>query len=61
MRAKLVVLAVLALVTVACADAPTGARSDPAAQDTNTLTPWTSDGRRYGIAFRPLLPDQHDC
>jgi len=29
MRAKLVVLAVLALVTVACADAPTGARSDP--------------------------------
>ena len=29
MRAKLVVLAVLALVTAACADAPTGARSDP--------------------------------
>jgi hypothetical protein len=33
----------------------------PAARDANTLTPWTSDGRRYGIAFRPLLPDQHDC
>lgn len=33
----------------------------PAASDANTLTPWTSDGRRYGIAFRPLLPDQHDC
>jgi hypothetical protein len=33
----------------------------PAALDANTLTPWTSDGRRYGIAFRPLLPDQHDC
>jgi hypothetical protein len=33
----------------------------PTAQDANTLTPWTSDGRRYGIAFRPLLPDQHDC
>jgi hypothetical protein len=29
MRPKLVVLAVLALVTVACADAPTGARSEP--------------------------------
>jgi hypothetical protein len=29
MRPKLVVLAVLALVTVACADAPTGARSNP--------------------------------
>jgi hypothetical protein len=33
----------------------------PPAQDANTLTPWTSDGRRYGISFRPLLPDQHDC
>jgi len=33
----------------------------PSAQDANTLTPWTSDGSRYGIAFRPLLPDQHDC
>ena len=33
----------------------------PAAQDANTLTPWTSDGRRYAIVFRPLLPDQHDC
>ena len=28
MRPKLVIFAVLALVTVACADAPTGARSD---------------------------------
>jgi hypothetical protein len=33
----------------------------PAARDANTLTPWTSDGRRYAITFRPLLPDQHDC
>ena len=33
----------------------------PAARDANTLTPWTSDGQRYAITFRPLLPDQHDC
>ena len=26
-----------------------------------TLTPWTSDGRRYSIAFRPLLPDESGC
>ena len=33
----------------------------PVVQGANTLTPWTSDGRRYAIVFRPLLPDQHDC
>lgn len=33
----------------------------PAAQGANTLSPWTSDGRRYAITFRPLLPDQHGC
>ncbi|MDP9301310.1 MAG: hypothetical protein M3P43_10525 [Actinomycetota bacterium] len=32
----------------------------PAVLDANTLTPWTSDGRRYAITFRPLLPDQRD-
>ena len=33
----------------------------PVAQRANTLSPWTSDGRRYAITFRPLLPDQHGC
>jgi len=33
----------------------------PAAHGANTLSPWTSDGRRYAITFRPLLPDQRGC
>jgi hypothetical protein len=32
-----------------------------AAQRANTLSPWTSDGRRFAITFRPLLPDQPGC
>jgi hypothetical protein len=27
----------------------------------NQLTPWTSSGRPYALAFRPLLPDQTGC
>lgn len=27
----------------------------------NDLTPWVSDGHRYAIDFRPLLPDEHTC
>jgi hypothetical protein len=33
----------------------------PLAQQANELTPWTSDGERYGLTFRPLLPDEHGC
>jgi hypothetical protein len=33
----------------------------PLAEGANTLTPWTSGGERYGIAFRPLLPDESGC
>jgi hypothetical protein len=33
----------------------------PAAERANQLTPWTSDGRRYAISFRPLLPDEAGC
>jgi hypothetical protein len=36
-------------------------RLAPAARSANQLTPWTSDGRRYAIAFRPLLPDGSGC
>jgi len=32
-----------------------------AAKDGNVLTPWTQDGVRYAIAFRPLLPDEAGC
>jgi hypothetical protein len=31
------------------------------AQTANDLTPWTEDGVRYAIAFRPLLPDEPGC
>jgi hypothetical protein len=31
------------------------------ATSANTLTPWTSDGRRSTIVFRPLLPDETGC
>jgi hypothetical protein len=33
----------------------------PLAERANTLTPWTSGGERYAIAFRPLLPDESGC
>jgi hypothetical protein len=33
----------------------------PVAQTANQATPWTSDGRRYALAFRPLLPDETGC
>ena len=33
----------------------------PAVQTANQLTPWTSEGRRYAVAFRPLLPDETAC
>jgi hypothetical protein len=33
----------------------------PDAQRANELTPWTSDGERYALTFRPLLPDEHGC
>ena len=36
-------------------------RLEPAATQANQLTPWTSGGRRYAIAFRPLLPDEATC
>jgi hypothetical protein len=31
------------------------------AQGANELTPWTSEGREYGLTFRPLLPDESGC
>jgi hypothetical protein len=33
----------------------------PLAEQANELTPWTSDGERFGLLFRPLLPDEHGC
>jgi hypothetical protein len=33
----------------------------PLAERANTLSPWTSGGERYAIAFRPLLPDESGC
>jgi len=32
-----------------------------AAASANSLTPWTSDGRRWFVQFRPLLPDESTC
>ena len=32
-----------------------------AAERANQLTPWISDGARFRIAFRPLLPDESGC
>ncbi|WDZ83725.1 hypothetical protein [Micromonospora cathayae] len=32
-----------------------------AAADANAATPWTSDGRRWRLTLRPLLPDETDC
>jgi hypothetical protein len=31
------------------------------AEQANQLTPWTSEGTRYGLLFRPLLPDESGC
>jgi hypothetical protein len=31
------------------------------AERANQLTPWTSEGNRYGLLFRPLLPDESGC
>ncbi|MEO8475683.1 MAG: hypothetical protein ABI572_01375 [Actinomycetota bacterium] len=33
----------------------------PLAATANELTPWASDGERYGLVFRPLLPDESSC
>lgn len=33
----------------------------PLAAKANQLTPWTSGGQSFGLAFRPLLPDQTAC
>jgi hypothetical protein len=33
----------------------------PLAQSANELTPWTSEGRAFGLTFRPLLPDESGC
>jgi len=33
----------------------------PLAEGANQLTPWTSDGRRWSLRFRPLLPDERGC
>jgi hypothetical protein len=33
----------------------------PLVQRANQLTPWASDGRRYALTFRPLLPDEAGC
>lgn len=31
------------------------------ARQANDLAPWVSEGHRYAIDFRPLLPDEHTC
>jgi hypothetical protein len=36
-------------------------RLRPVAERATQLTPWTSGGRRYALAFRPLLPDESGC
>jgi hypothetical protein len=33
----------------------------PLAEQANELTPWTSEGQRHAILFRPLLPDETAC
>jgi hypothetical protein len=41
-----------------------GADLDPvleAVGSANQLTPWTSDGTKHRLIFRPLLPDEHGC
>ncbi len=31
------------------------------AASANALTPWTSEGQRWAVSFRPLLPDESSC
>ena len=33
----------------------------PLAREANQLTPWVSEGERYSVLFRPLLPDESGC
>jgi hypothetical protein len=33
----------------------------PLIQRANQLSPWKSDGKQYGLLFRPLLPDESGC
>ena len=33
----------------------------PAVAQANQLTPWTSEGRRFSVSFRPLLPAETGC
>lgn len=33
----------------------------PVLRDANQLTPWVSEGVRYRMIFRPLLPDESGC
>lgn len=33
----------------------------PTAQSANALTPWTSDGMRYAVSFRLLMPNETTC
>jgi hypothetical protein len=32
-----------------------------AARTANSITPWSSGGKRWTLVFRPLLPDERDC
>jgi hypothetical protein len=42
-------------------DGPDVSKVIDAAAKANQLTPWTSDGRDFGVVFRPLLPDESGC
>lgn len=33
----------------------------PLIDQANQLSPWTSDGKEYGLLFRPMLPDESGC
>jgi hypothetical protein len=49
-------------VTCVTATGQAGAVVLAAARSANQLTPWTtSDGRKWWVALRPLLPDEHGC
>jgi hypothetical protein len=48
----------LSCVTITGTDAATVLE---AAAPANALTPWVSDGRRWQVSFRPLLPDETSC
>jgi hypothetical protein len=32
-----------------------------AAEEANEFTPWLSDGQRYALILRPLLPNERGC